>query len=149
MHICWVLSSGNGIAALTRQRYENVFKEIKCAATDEGAEARPRFPGVSWWRALVGRWRREDRESYACYVLMVCCCVKGCSLALLNTISELRCCKYTAFTPHYRVFSGCCSCRHPNLVPSCSLVLLVSLHRVTGQGVTCYVWHGRGGCEIA
>ena len=25
----------------------------------------------SWWEALLSRMRREDRESYACYVLMV------------------------------------------------------------------------------
>ena len=35
------------------------------------AEDKPRFPGLSWWRALMGRLRREDRESYACYALMV------------------------------------------------------------------------------
>ena len=32
---------------------------------------KPRFPGLSWWRALMSRWRREDRESYVCYALMV------------------------------------------------------------------------------
>jgi len=34
-------------------------------------EDKPQFPGLSWWRALMGRWRREDHESYACYALMV------------------------------------------------------------------------------
>ncbi len=35
------------------------------------SEDKPQFPGLSWWRALMGRWRREDHESYACYALMV------------------------------------------------------------------------------
>ena len=53
------------------------------AAGGTGAEAQTLYPGPmdtseagsvrtpSRWRKLLARMRREDRESYACYVLMV------------------------------------------------------------------------------
>lgn len=45
------------------------------AGTDAGplgaAGAAPAEETRSWWQMLLARMRREDRESYACYVLMV------------------------------------------------------------------------------
>ena len=68
-------------------------------AAGEEADAKPRFPGVSWWRALLSRWQREDRESYVCYALMVCCCVQGSLIALLNR-SRAAMLQGTAFVTH-------------------------------------------------
>ena len=41
--------------------------EAELIDTQEGGSVRP----PSWWRKILARMRREDRESYACYVLMV------------------------------------------------------------------------------
>ena len=59
------------IGGVTKDADEAKFEASGELSSSVPAEEKPQFPGLSWWRALVGRWRREDRESYACYALMV------------------------------------------------------------------------------
>ncbi len=54
------------------------------AKDEKGFLAAPQRPKPSWGRALLSRWRRDDKESYVCYALFVAYFIFDFSIAALG-----------------------------------------------------------------